>query len=82
MGSPLGPVLVNIFMVELESILYVINSFQFTYQQKNNSRFPFLMFYLLGMMRKETPPSLGKTYSMIFIYTRIHFHQLAGNEGH
>ena len=87
MSSPFCPVLANIFMVELESVLVpkfndhakkgrrfvddafayvkrgsieyvlpVLNLFhddiKFTYEQDNSNRLPFLMFYLLGMMRK------------------------------
>ena len=39
-----------------EYVLSVLNSFnddiKFTYEQENNNGLPFLMFYLLGMMRK------------------------------
>ena len=112
MGSPLGPVIPNIFMAELERVLVrklnnhvkkwrrfvddsfvyvkcgltenalsVLNLFhdnlKFIYEQENNNRFPFLdVLFIRDHEKINTPPSLGKTHTMIFIYIGSHFLQL------
>ena len=68
----------------IEYVLSVLNSFHenkiFTYEQESNNRFPVLDVLFIMDDEKINTAVFRKDNTMIFIY--IHFHQLAGNEGH
>ena len=70
----------------IKYVLSVLNSFHenkmFTYEQENNNRFPVLDVLFIMADEKINTTAFRKDNTMIFIYIGIHFHQLAGNEGH
>ena len=82
----MGDTIVYVKCGLIEYVLSVLNSFHenkmFTYEQENNNRFPVLDVIFIMDDEKINTTVFRKDNTMIFIYIGIHFHQLAGNEGH